>query len=59
TYADRISSNTYQVGISLLPRSGFGVRILSHHLDAIYSLFAELRLALRRAMGLPGETLRK
>jgi urease accessory protein len=59
TYADRLRTDHYQAGISLLPCNGMGIRILSHHLDTIYTLFAELRLALRGCLGLPSEALRK
>lgn len=58
-YTERMAGNDYQAGLSLLPRNGLGIRILSHHLDVIYALFAELRLALRGCLGLPSETLRK
>jgi urease accessory protein len=59
TYAEGLSGSTHQGGISLLPRNGIAVRVLSQRLETIYALFTELRLAWRGCLGLTSDALRK
>lgn len=46
-------------GISPLYRNGLTVRVLSHRLETIYTVFHALRDSLRTALHIPVETLRK
>lgn len=54
-----VATDTGIGALSPLQRGGFSVRVLSHRLETIYTVFAHLRQAIRSELGIAVEVLRK